>query len=65
MMRVLRTMRLEVLQLMGGTALDADALPLFQRVLQAGVAVDDEQEWRRETALLQLGDDAAPGHRGF
>jgi hypothetical protein len=57
---VLRAVRPQILQFVRRAALDAHAVPLLQRVLQAGVAVDNQQQRRREPSLLQITDGGAP-----
>ena len=60
-----RAVRLQILELVRGAPLHAHAVPLLERVLQARVAIDDQQQRRRQPALLEIGDDAAPDRRGL
>ena len=64
-LRMARAVRQEILQLMGRAPLDADAVPARQGVLQPGVAVDDDQPWGGESALLEIGDRGTPRGGSF
>lgn len=55
-----RTVRAQVLQLVCRAALHPHAVPLLQGVLQAGVAIHDQQHRRGESSLLQIRDRGTP-----
>ena len=56
---------LGVAPLVSRVALHPHGRPAFERLLQPGVAVGDDQEWRWQPARLQIGQQPAPRGRGF
>ena len=53
----------EIPSLVGGTSLHAGGRPRLQRLLQSRMAIGDDQQRRRQSTLLQLGEQTTPRGR--